>query len=250
MTGRPEVQHPELQPTNLADPDWIAERIGDTARRWSSDDPRVNATLWWYSASSTICQPLLHAAVDEHPVVPRPDPGQAWLRDTGYLGGLGVAGTMSVEQIPGVLRDVCAPVITALSRAGGASERSLWAVLGDSICTRSMDRAYLTDAGNTHDQPDMTLAERGSAVAARIIDRLIAIGVPIPRARFDDIAADGSRVPASGAISPDRRRFTRRSSCCLIHKTTDTPDQPQAMCSSCPRLGRLRGQRMAQSLFS
>lgn len=75
MTG-PDRGH---RVTDMSDPAWIAARIGDTARRWGSADRRVNATLWWYSASSTISRPLLHAAVESRPI-PRPDPQRFWLR--------------------------------------------------------------------------------------------------------------------------------------------------------------------------
>src|SRR5690554_5197573 len=38
----------------MADHDGLAERLADTGSRWGCSDPRINGTLWWYSASSTM----------------------------------------------------------------------------------------------------------------------------------------------------------------------------------------------------
>ncbi len=47
--------YPDTVPAVLmTDPQWLAARVADTAERWGSADSRVNGTLWWYSASSTL----------------------------------------------------------------------------------------------------------------------------------------------------------------------------------------------------
>ncbi|QOV98683.1 hypothetical protein M1C57_11920 [Rhodococcus pyridinivorans] len=43
----------------MADHDRLAERLADTGNRWGCNDPRVNGTLWWYSASSTMVAALV-----------------------------------------------------------------------------------------------------------------------------------------------------------------------------------------------
>ena len=50
------IEHgPEVLPGSvLTDPRWLARRVENTGRRWNHGDPRVNGTLWWYSASSTL----------------------------------------------------------------------------------------------------------------------------------------------------------------------------------------------------
>src|SRR5690606_19974303 len=42
----------------MADHERLAERVADTGNRWGCNDPRVNGTLWWYSASSTMVAAL------------------------------------------------------------------------------------------------------------------------------------------------------------------------------------------------
>lgn len=217
------------------EPGWIAQRIADTARRWGSDDARVNATLWWYAASSAIAGPPVQAFVTRHPI-PRPVPTVGWLRENGYLGGLDHDGVWTRAEFPKAFAEMVSPMIEALADAGSASPRALWAILTDSIGNQSLAT------------PGVTVATASSA-AADIVEALRA-HAPLPRVRFQDVSTDGSLHDVDPLAPPPQgtRRATRRASCCLIHETTPTPGEPAGMCASCPRLGRLRGRRMADAL--
>ncbi|GAB3700609.1 hypothetical protein GCM10028815_07130 [Mariniluteicoccus flavus] len=103
----------------LGDESWLRERINDTGLRWNHADPRVNATLWWYSASSVIVFPLV-AGVVMTGIAPRPDPTRGWLRPDGYLGGLATTGpSVSAHDLSAVIADVCLPPITGLADLAG-----------------------------------------------------------------------------------------------------------------------------------
>lgn len=228
-------QHRAVAPERIAfdDPSWIAARVQDTAARWGSPDPRVNATLWWYAASRAIADAPV-GALCTGASIPRPDPTRGWLRDTGYLGALATDGVWAPEEIAAGLVAVCATPIRSLAAAGGISERPLWAVLSDSIGNVALL------AGPVH-----------AATATRLVTAMRNVGAPMPAVRFQDVAADGALTDADVSAPPDagHTRATRRSSCCLIHLTTETPNQPAGMCASCPRQGRGRGVAMAQALF-
>lgn len=227
-------------PLPMTDPAWLQERIDDTARRWGSLDPRVNATLWWYAASSTIAIPSLGAAVTGAPI-PRPDLSRGSLRPYGYLATIGAAGTVPLSELGDTLYQQITPVLSTLAELGRVTPRSLWAIQVDSISNRALDRSRSGEAA----------PETAAQVAATVVDDLATAGAPVPRARFQDVTVAGElhTVRPSDLVAAGRRRATRRASCCLIHKTTDTPDQPPGMCASCPRLGHQRGERMAAALF-
>ncbi|SEL47148.1 (2Fe-2S)-binding protein [Rhodococcus maanshanensis] len=209
----------------LVDRDWLSARIVDTARRWACDDARVSATLWWYSASSTLlsvpASMLLATGL-------APDPSLAGLtctlRTDGYLGTVrSVAGIRDDEVLADRLRAALDPIIAALSDLSGAGVRSLWAIATDSLGNRALD------AGTALGSPAL-----GSALAVRLADL---IGPDLPRPRFVDVGrggpadADPRAAPASGS-----RRVVRRSSCCLIYETEPDPVAAEGVkCTSCPR---------------
>ncbi|MEH6821703.1 MAG: (2Fe-2S)-binding protein [Dietzia psychralcaliphila] len=211
------IEHgPEVLPgTLLTDPRWLAARVADTGRRWSHDDPRVNATLWWYSASSTLVAApltmLLSAGVAPDP---RPERLTVSLQANGYLRAarsdrLSTSATAFSEE----LREAHEAVIASLAEVSGAAPRALWAIASDSIANRALE------AGRAVGDPG-----RGCDLA-RAVSR-----PPLLPVRYSDVTASGLT-----------RRFVRRGSCCLIYVATDGDK-----CVSCPR--RTPSDRHAQLL--
>lgn len=211
--------------TSMTDPDWLAARVADTARRWGSTDSRVNGTLWWYSASSTLAGiPIASGMVTGFAADPALETGRIFLRENGYLGGFQsealIPVTESVAELGRAMVRASEAVIEVLAEVSGVRQRALWAITADSIANRSLDAA-----GERR--------ERGSAFAAGLIDALRAEGAPMPAARFVDVDRGASAVPVGNPLSPvapGRRRFTRRASCCLIYEVPG-----EGKCSSCPK---------------
>lgn len=200
------VEHgPHVLPGSvLTDPRWLARRVEDTGRRWSHDDPRVNGTLWWYSASSTlVAAPLTMLLTAGISPDPRPETLTVSLQPNGYLKAARSDRLLdSVEEFTDALRQSHAEVITVLSEVSGASPRALWAIASDSVANRALE------AGRAVGAPD-----RGTDLAHTVCRP------PLLPARFMDVEG------------PERtRRFVRRSSCCLIYVATDGDK-----CVSCPR---------------
>lgn len=187
----------------LADSGWTADRLAERALRQGTDDRRVLATVWWYSASSVLLTPVLAGLVTGLPLSAR-------LEDTRLAvlsGGLPVAATSSAPG-PDALREAAeqlrvslAAVVAAVAEAGTMRERPLWAIATDSIANRLL--ALGRAVGEV---------ERATALAAPLA---AAVGRPLPVPRYVDVA---------GA------RFTRRASCCLLYRV---PGEP--LCVSCPR---------------
>jgi ferric iron reductase protein FhuF len=192
-----------LPASSLADAGWTAARLAARALTRATDDRRVLATVWWYSASSVLLTPALAGLVTGAPLSAR-------LEDTvlsALSGGQLVAATSSARG-PAALADLGAElrtslgaVVSAVARAGAMRERPLWAIATDSIANRllALGRA---------------LGEVGPATALAA-PLAAAVGPPLPVPRFVDVG---------GA------RFTRRASCCLLYRL---PFEP--LCLSCPR---------------
>ncbi|MDX2357514.1 (2Fe-2S)-binding protein [Dietzia sp. PP-33] len=193
-----------LPGTLLTDPGWLAERVADTGRRWVHDDPRVNATLWWYSASSTlVAAPLAMLLAEGVAPDPRPECLTVSLQANGYLRAARSDRLVtSVSSFSRVLGRAHEAVISPLAGVSGAAPRALWAIASDSIAGRALDagRAF----GDTG---------RGCELA-RAVSR-----PPLLPARYTDV--EGPRAT---------RRFVRRGSCCLIYAATSGDK-----CVSCPR---------------
>ena len=189
-----------LPATLLADASWTAEVLARRAILQGTDDPRVLATVWWYSVSSVLLTPPLAGLVTGRPLSGR-------LADTTLHtlpGGLPVAAVVSAPAADPAaeLRDSLGAVIDAVATAGGGLRpRPLWAIATDSLANRllALGRA-LGDV---------------AAATARAAPLAAAIGPPLPAPRYVDVA---------GA------RFTRRASCCLLYRV---PHEP--VCTSCPR---------------
>ena len=206
----------------LTDPGWLADRVADTAARWGSDDPRVNGTLWWYSASSTLTGiPIATALVTGVAAHPGLGDAVAFLRDDGYLGGItassGLPVTEGLSELAAEMAAALTPIVDALAAASGVRHAAMWAIATDSIANRALDAG--TACGDR---------VRGSIFARGLVDALRHAGVVLPDPRFVDVGA--------GTLSS---RFTQRASCCLIYETPGS-----GKCVSCPRRpaeDRLRG---------
>jgi len=183
----------------LADPAWTADVL--TARAaWSrTDDRRVLATVWWYSASAVLVTPPLAGLVTGLPVSGRlADATLALLAGDRPVAAECRAGSGGVGE---ELRDSLAAVVAAVAQAGRMRERPLWAIATDSIANR-----LIALGGAVGDMAGVT-ALAGPLAAA--------IGAPLPEPRYDDVGSS---------------RFTRRASCCLLYRV---PGEP--VCTSCPR---------------
>ena len=206
----------------LTDPGWLADRVADTAARWGSDDPRVNGTLWWYSASSTLTGiPIATALVTGVAAHPGLGDAVAFLRDDGYLGGItassGLPVTEGLSELAAEMAAALTPIVDALAAVSGVRHAAMWAITTDSIANRALDAG--TACGDR---------VRGSIFARGLVDALRHAGVVLPDPRFVDVRA--------GTLSC---RFTQRASCCLIYETPGS-----GKCVSCPRRpaeDRLRG---------
>ncbi|MGB3372804.1 MAG: hypothetical protein WBA81_19455 [Rhodococcus sp. (in: high G+C Gram-positive bacteria)] len=201
----------DLPASSMLDTDWMRARVVETGKRWNCADARVNGTLWWYSASSTLAfVAVATVMVTGEAADPTLEDARCFLRSNGYLGGVVTDRTIAAELLPERLTSAFTGIIGALSVASGARSRSLWAIATDSIANRSLDvGAALGDRS------------LGSAFAQQLVEQMAA---PMPAPRFVDVAG---------------RRFTRRCSCCLLFVTEEAD-----MCTSCPRRtpsDRLRG---------
>ena len=189
----------------LADPAWTAELLALRSTRsgapgQGSEDLRVLATLWWYSASSVLLTPPLAGLVTGIPLSAR-------------LGDLTVSLLPSLVPIsaeatgPGSgdlaadLRMSLTAVVAAVAEAGRMRERPLWAIATDSLADRLLvlGRA-VGDVGRA--------TARAAPLAA-------AIGPVLPVPRYEDVGSS---------------RFVRRASCCLLYRVP-----AGTTCTSCPR---------------
>ncbi|MGR7025068.1 (2Fe-2S)-binding protein [Geodermatophilus sp. URMC 62] len=188
-----------LPATLLADPAWTAQRVAALGRRYESDDRRVLATVWWYSASAVLLTPVTAGLATGRPLSAR-------LADTTLYelpGGPLVAGVSAAPAGPdpaGELREALGAAVAAVAGAGGVRERPLWAVATDSLAGR------LLAVGRALRAVDAVTALAGPVAAA--------VGAPLPAPRYTDVAGV---------------RFVRRASCCLLYRL---PHEP--MCTACP----------------
>lgn len=200
------IEHasPILPGEVLTDPRWLARRVEDTGRRWNHDDLRVNGTLWWYSASSTlVAAPLAMLLASGR--APDPGPGRLTvsLQPNGYLHSARSDRLLpSAAAFADALAEAHGEMITALAEVSGAAPRALWAIATDSIANRALE------AGRAVDEED-----RGVELARAVCRP------PLLPARFIDVEG-----------TERTRRFVRRGSCCLIYVATDG-----GKCVSCPR---------------
>lgn len=190
--------------TAIYDADWLDEQIRLRGERWQTNDRKVLATLWWYSASVWLQVPSLASiAVTGRALSPALDRvSMHWLPDsriTGATSSAVLAGDDQVAALGSALRDMFGTVIPVVARAGGMKERPLWAIAADSLAGRLLwvERAIGAEATE--------LAPRLAA----------AIGPEMLKPRFEKRYG---------------RPVLRRSSCCLLYRAPN-----QGKCSECPK---------------
>lgn len=197
---------------SVLDPAWLQEQIRLRGQRWRTEDRRVLATLWWYSASVWIPGPTLASLVlADAPLSPSPtNVAMHWLPDSRIAGATSsaVLAGSPLSSAGAALRESLGEYIAAVARAGSMRERPLWAIAADSIAGRLLWIERAT-------------GRRASMIADELA---AAIGTSLPRFRYLDIAG------RTGAPT----RVVRRGSCCLLYAA---PGQDK--CSDCP--GRRRG---------
>jgi hypothetical protein len=182
---------------DLADRGVVAGLVA--TRSPGGTEPRVAATVWWYSASAVLMSPTLAGLVTGVPLSARP--GDLTLAVG--PGGLPVAATSSAPSAdPGAeLRELLTTVIQALAEVGSMRPRPLWAIATDALAGQLLTLGRVVGAVPT-------VTALASPLAA-------AIGAPLPAPRY---------VEVGGA------RFVRRASCCLVYRLPGGP-----LCTSCPR---------------
>ncbi|MGU3433308.1 (2Fe-2S)-binding protein [Actinomycetes bacterium M1A6_2h] len=212
-------------------PSWVADHVADDGlraldllepgtlgpllgRRWPAAAPSVAATLWWYSASSTLM--LV-------PVAQMLTTGRAFdMRAAALTIRLDESGTPDAvrssssvdgpDELGAALTEVCDRFVGAVSTVASVHPPSLWAIASDSLANRALDIG--TALGRIGEATNMA--------------RQLAAAMPTPR--FVDVDASGAAtVAGTDDPAPGRRRFLQRSSCCLVFEVGDH------MCSSCPR---------------
>jgi hypothetical protein len=188
----------------LTDRTWLADRVADTGVRWDCDDARVNGTLWWYSASSTLVAGAVAMLLTEG-TAPDPDPDhlRCALRENGYLAAVRSSRIMrDADVYAEALTTAHTSVIAALAAVSGASTRALWAIATDSVAGRAL--AVGRKLGKVGEACELAQALTVT---------------PMLTPRFVDVE--------NGARS---ERFVRRGSCCLIYVATGGNK-----CTICPR---------------
>ena len=198
--------------TRLLDEAWVVEQIRLRGLRWSTEDRRVLATLWWYSASVWTVTPTLASLVLTDRVLSAEPSDLAvhWLPDsriTGATSTVVLGGTDPVQAAGSSVRSVYDRVIPLLAEIAGMRPRPLWAIAADALAGRLLWLGYATD--------DI------AATQALLEPLSEVIGAPLPRARY---------TPAREQVGPQ----VDRCSCCLLYLAPR-----QSMCSSCPRMRAL-----------
>lgn len=185
-----------LPATALADTAWTAELLAQRAVTARTEDRRVLAALWWYSASLVLLGPALAGLVAGRPLSAR-------LADTTLhvVGDLPWAATATAGtgDVVAELRESLGAVVSALAAAGGTREAPLRAMATDALANKLL----------------MLGRSRGDVEAVTSLAGPIAREVGLPAPRF---------VAAGGQL------FTRRASCCQLWRVPH-----EALCTSCPR---------------
>ncbi|ACU96026.1 Fe-S oxidoreductase [Saccharomonospora viridis] len=221
----------ELPATSLTDPAWLADDLRRARRLHGPAGPVVLGTIRWYSASSVLVAPTLepwvHTGVARDPAL---DAVTFDITDDGRF--LDAYSTRTLGPAPGELaaalvRTIDA-VVTAFSRASGASPRALWAIAIDSIANRLLWAGSTTGDADAAKRSAEELAEH-MAHAAHDVPGCVWNGSPRPR--FTTVGG---------------RLVVRRSSCCLVY---EAPATLGAKCVSCPRQTPTERERRLRTLL-
>lgn len=229
---RPDPATESIPATRIEDPLWLAEQIRLRGVIWGIESPKVLGTLWWYSASAWLVNPLLASlAITRVALSARLDDVVLHRLPCSRFTGshsTATAGT-TIDVLADQIAESFDTVITALRPFTGPHARPLWAIGADAIGTR------LLWVGRATGQ-----LEAATALLAPIAD---AIGPRLPRPRYTEIP-----LPASGqeGSAGTYHRAVERISCCLLYKV---PGKPR--CSGCPGLRReQRHRRILRALDS
>lgn len=206
----PDAESRQLPATVIGDPAWMDEQIRLRGLMWGTDDTRVLATLWWYSAPTRLIAPSVASFVVTGEVLsPHLDDLQLhWRADsrlTAVTSAIVLTGDSPLDALAGALRETFDSVIEAVVSTGRVRRPPLWAIATDAIA------GSLLWAGRAHGAP-----ERATALARPLV---AALGAPMPSPRYGEVTsrAGGSRL------------VTRRVSCCLLYRA---PGEDR--CTSCP----------------
>lgn len=166
--------------TALTDPDWLADAVSATARRFRLARRPAAGVLWWYSASSVLLGPVAESHVRGGPVA---DPSLSAMTLFLHPDGRVLDGRSSstVDDAAAAVADVVSECVAAVVAASGAAARALWAIASDSLGNRVL------------------WAGGGAAEAAAL-------------------AAD-DRFPVPRFVSVGGQSVVRRSSCCLVYES-------------------------------
>ena len=213
---RAEPRTTEISASLITDPDWLVEQIRLRGLMWKSEDQRVLATLWWYSATTILVTPSLASlVVTGNALSPALDDTVLHHKPSSRLTGshsTAVLGT-DLDQLGSALGASLAAVITTLGAFTRGRERPLWAIATDAIANRLLWAGEAV--GRVREATDMA----GPIIAAA--------GRHLPAPRYVDITADADYD--FGVGKPATRRFVHRASCCLLYRVPD-----EEMCTSCP----------------
>ncbi len=183
----------------LTDPRWTAEVLARRSSAQRTTDPRVLATVWWYSVSSVLLTPSLAGLVTGVPLSARLEDLSVSVLP-GLLPAAAVASGPGSGDLAADLRASIGSVVAAVAEAGRMAERPLWAIATDSLANRLL---VLGQA----------VGDVGGATALAL-PLASAVGPTLPAPRYEDVAAT---------------RFVRRVSCCLVDRMPG-----MATCTSCP----------------
>ena len=216
----------ELPATSLTDPAWLADDLR-RARRLTVADPSYRIIRWyspryWSPPPNRGCTPAYRD--------PALDAVTFDITDDGRF--LDAYSTRTLGPAPGELaaalvRTIDA-VVTAFSRASGASPRALWAIAIDSIANRLLWAGSTTGDADAAKRSAEELAEH-MAHAAHDVPGCVWNGSPRPR--FTTVGG---------------RLVVRRSSCCLVY---EAPATLGAKCVSCPRQTPTERERRLRTLL-
>ncbi|GAB3267951.1 (2Fe-2S)-binding protein [Kineosporia babensis] len=188
----------------LLDEDWLSGQVRDTGTFYGCAEPRLNATLWWYSASAVLLGPAVHelallgSATSVRAADVRLAPRRAGLERVVPGPSLAPGGLAFGAHLDLAVN----PMVDVLARVGGATPQSLWAITADSLATRLL-------ASVRFGPPD-ALAEEIAAGSEYLR----------PAPRFVRVQGKPFAAPST---------YVHRVSCCLLYRV------PMGKCLSCPR---------------